>query len=81
MKNFLLLCISLLVLNCSDRDRSNPLDPTNPVTGGAPTVLVIQSNRDTVTIHWNAMAVDDLESYRIYRGIGSKNKHTKSNDK
>ena len=71
MKDFLLLCIALLVLACSDRERSNPLDPTNPVTGGAPTGLVIQSNRDTVTIQWNAMAVDDLESYRIYRGIGN----------
>lgn len=71
MKNFLLLCIMLLVLNCSDRDRSNPLDPTNPVTGGAPIGLFIKSNRDTITIQWNGMAVDDLESYRIYRGIGN----------
>ena len=71
MKNFLLLCISLLALNCSDRDRSNPLDPTNPVTGGAPIGLSIQSNRDTITIQWNAMAIDNLESYRIYRGIGN----------
>ena len=71
MKRFLLLFIALLVISCSDRERSNPLDPTNPVTGGAPTGLVIQSNRDTVTLQWNAMAVDDLESYRIYRGIGN----------
>ena len=71
MKDFLLLCIALLVLSCSDRGRSNPLDPTNPITGGAPTGLAIQSNRDTVTIQWNAMAVDDLDSYRIYRGIGN----------
>ena len=71
MKKFLLLCISLLVLNCSDRDRSNPLDPTNPVTGGAPIGLSIQSNRDTITIQWNGMAINDLESYRIYRGIGN----------
>ena len=71
MKKFLLLCISLLALNCSDRDRSNPLDPTNPVTGGAPIGLSIQSNRDTITIQWNGMAINDLESYRIYRGIGN----------
>ena len=71
MKKFLLLCISVLALNCSDRDRSNPLDPTNPVTGGAPIGLSIQSNRDTITIQWNGMAINDLEGYRIYKGIGN----------
>ncbi len=64
-----LLLAGLLIGACSDRERSNPLDPLNPVTHGAPTGFYAATNRDTAHLSWQPMDVDSLLGYRIHRGV------------
>ncbi|MCH7496872.1 MAG: hypothetical protein IH971_03360 [Candidatus Marinimicrobia bacterium] len=66
-----LLLAGLLTLACSDRARSNPLDPLNPVSHGAPTGFHAATNRDTAHLVWQSMDVDGLLGYRIHRGVGN----------
>ncbi|MFQ5603507.1 MAG: hypothetical protein ACE5HS_09595 [bacterium] len=60
-----LICI--LFIACTDRDRTNPLDPKNPETLGRPTGVTVISNLDTVKLSWNFISLNDLVGYRIYR--------------
>jgi len=62
-----LACIFLLFFHCSNRDRSNPLDPNNPETHGRPTGLQITSDRHTVTLTWDKIDLSGMTGYRIYR--------------
>jgi hypothetical protein len=57
----------LMQVGCSDRERLNPLDPSNPYSQGAPTGLRLFSQRDAVTLQWSPIQVNDLEQYFIYR--------------
>ncbi len=52
---------------CTDRERSNPLDPKNPDTQGKPTGLRVYSIQDTVFLQWDAINLDDLIGYQLYR--------------
>ncbi|UCD37912.1 MAG: hypothetical protein JSW54_00030 [Fidelibacterota bacterium] len=70
MRFILLLLVTILAMTCSDRERSNPLDPANPYTHGAPTSFRAVTNRDTVRLYWDSMLVKDLTGYRIYRSLG-----------
>ncbi len=54
--------------SCSDRERTNPLDPVNPETRGAPVGLKIQSNRDSMKLSWEIMEVNDYTYTEIYKG-------------
>ena len=62
-----LACVFLLFLHCSNRDRSNPLDPNNPETRGRPTGLQIVSDRHIVTLSWDNIDLSGMSGYRIYR--------------
>ncbi len=62
-----LAAILLLVYGCADRDRNNPLDPKNPNTRGKPSGLRVVSVQDTVSLRWDALALDDLTAYKVYR--------------
>lgn len=64
---FLPAMLLIMQTSCSDRERLNPLDPSNPYSQGAPTGFRLFSHRDTVTLLWSPMAVNDLEHYIIYR--------------
>ena len=64
---FLSSTLFLLQIGCSDRERLNPLDPSNPYSQGAPTGLQVFSQRDAVTLRWSPIKVNDLEHYYIYR--------------
>ncbi|MBN1481160.1 hypothetical protein EH223_01725 [candidate division KSB1 bacterium] len=57
----------MMLVSCSDRARLNPLDPNNPYSQGAPTGVRLFSQRNTVTLLWSPMPVNDLEHYIIYR--------------
>lgn len=70
MKVLPVLVAGLLVWTCSSRERTNPLDPRNPVTGGAPTGFHAIANRDTAFLTWNPVDVSGLAGYHIFRSIG-----------
>jgi len=57
----------IYLFSCADRKRLNPLDPENPNTLGQPTGLSVTSLRDTVTLRWNQLTLNDLSGFRIYR--------------
>ena len=52
-KVILSYALMLFLLSCSKRDRLNPLDVENPITGGKPTGLELVPIRDIVEISWN----------------------------
>jgi hypothetical protein len=59
-------CILLGVIwGCSNRKRSNPLDPLNPDTGGKPTGLRVVTEKHTAIIEWHALSVSG--GFNIYR--------------
>lgn len=64
---FYILILIFGMLGCADRDRENPLDPKNSDTLGKPTGLSVTSRRDTVTLSWNRINLDDLSGFQIYR--------------
>ncbi|MFB0516848.1 MAG: hypothetical protein ACETWG_09645 [Candidatus Neomarinimicrobiota bacterium] len=70
MKFALLSLAVLLVVACSNRERTNPLDPDNPVTHGAPTGFRAVANRDTARLSWDPLEVSNLDKYYIYRCVG-----------
>jgi sugar lactone lactonase YvrE len=67
----ILLCCAAVIQTfaCADRQRLNPLDPQNPATLGQPTGLSVISWRDTVTLHWDKLALRDLNGVRVYRRL------------
>ncbi len=54
-------------LSCSNRERTNPLDPMNPNTQGHIQRVRLLSEKDTVTIEWDAFALQGITGYRVYR--------------
>jgi len=58
----------ILLLSCTDRERSNPLDQKNPETLGRPTGLNVISIQDTIFLNWDIIELSDLTGYQIYRG-------------
>ncbi len=70
MRGTLVVVLGLLmVTDCSERERSNPLDPNNPITAGAPVGLRVVTNRDSAWAEWTPFAVDSLAGYQVYRWI------------
>lgn len=64
---FVIFVLVILLVSCTDRERSNPLDPKNPETLGRPSGLNVISIQDTVFLNWDAIKVIDLTGYQIYR--------------
>ncbi len=62
------LVLLILLLSCTDRERSNPLDLKNPETLGRPTGLTVISIQDTIFLNWDIIELSDLTGYQIYRG-------------
>ncbi len=57
------------------RDRRNPLDPGNPVTGGRPQNLRALGNNEHVGLSWAPVGLSDVVGYRLYResgGVGAR---------
>ncbi len=61
------IIVVVSLLGCSNRERSNPLDPRNPETRGKPTGLWIQSDRHNIILEWHLLQVDGLLGYHVYR--------------
>jgi len=64
----------ILLLSCTDRERSNPLDLKNPETLGRPTGLTVISIQDTIFLNWDIIELSDLTGYQIYRGSDTSTK-------
>ncbi len=62
-----LILIGGLAAGCSDRPRTNPLDPANPETGGRPVGVTVVSILDTIEVRWQAVPLRDLSGYNLYR--------------
>jgi len=73
MKFIITPIIALLIISCSEREHLNPFDPENPDTHGAPTGLVIVSNRNRIDLSWDPMDINGLSYYQIYRSVDSYN--------
>ncbi|HWR82119.1 MAG TPA: VCBS repeat-containing protein [Candidatus Deferrimicrobium sp.] len=63
----MLVCIGLLGLNCSQKDRSNPLDPDNPATHGDPFELTLTMKPSGVRLDWESPPLSAVAGFRIYR--------------
>ena len=64
---FWVCLIVLLVSFCSDRQRTNPLDPRNPNSGGRIRQVGLVSRDDEVTVYWEALALEGITGYNVYR--------------
>ncbi len=69
MTVIIIIAAFLLMNNCSDRERTNPFDPNNPFTHGAPTNVRVKSHRNTIELRWSKIDVEDLSHYQISRAI------------
>lgn len=56
---------------CSNRERSNPLDPANVLTGGAPQGFVAIAGDHLVELRWQAAPPQVPLGYRITRATGN----------
>jgi DNA-binding beta-propeller fold protein YncE len=64
----LALAFAFVAAGCSDRPRSNPLDPENPDTGGGPTAFVALAENGQVELRWNrAPSRADLLGFLLER--------------
>ncbi len=52
---------------CQGRDRSNPLDPLNPETGGSPDNLNAVAGNGEVSLEWRDLGFTDLIGYELLR--------------
>ena len=58
----------LLLFNaCSDRKRTNPLDPQNPETKGKPVGLYIYAEEHRVTLGWKPLSLKGITAINVYK--------------
>lgn len=63
----LLALVALCAAGCSKRDRLNPLDVGNPVTGGAPEGFNAIADFSTIRLVWTARPDLAIDGYQLYR--------------
>lgn len=61
-----LLCV-LILNSCSQRERSNPLDPKNPFTSGVESTFRAIAGNQKVTLLWDVGKRDDVSGFEIFR--------------
>ncbi len=52
---------------CTDRPRSNPLDPRNPVTHGRPPAPRVVTGSGVAVLAWEPLDLGSLDGYRVER--------------
>jgi DNA-binding beta-propeller fold protein YncE len=67
----LLVLLLTAALACSNRERTNPLDPKNPDTDGIPWELAATAGDQAVDIGWQTLDFTDLAGFRLARALGA----------
>lgn len=67
-----MLIAGLALLGCSKRERSNPLDPGNPTTGGAPSNFRALAGDGRVTLVWDPTNASGLRGFRLFRRVAGE---------
>lgn len=62
-----LLGCGLALTACSNRERTNPLDPLNPETAGIPAGFRAVAASGEVQLYWTLLEVPDLAGYEVHR--------------
>jgi DNA-binding beta-propeller fold protein YncE len=62
-----LLLVFAALVGCSTRERTNPLDPQNPETGGTPAGFTAFARNQLVELRWFPLAVPGLQGYELSR--------------
>jgi len=70
------IIFTLFIFFCSDRERLNPLDPSNPVTHGVPQDLELSSNKKNISIRWSKINNNSITGYNIWRTQSDQEKLT-----
>lgn len=63
----LLALLALLLPGCSRRERTNPLDPANPQTGGRPDGFNAIAGFSNVVLQWNARTDLAIDGFQLFR--------------
>ena len=66
-KIIILIIFINLFLNCTNRERLNPIDPQNSETGGRLQGLSIYSEFDRAVLQWQQLPLKNIQGYRVYR--------------
>ena len=66
-RSLIFACVCLCCLSCGHKDRSNPLDPSNRVTHGAPPGFTAVALDGRVAIRWDPLRVEGLLGLNLYR--------------
>ena len=73
MRRFLPLLAALGALaGCSSREHLNPLDPENPVTGGAPAGFTAVAGDGSVRLTWVTTRNASIVGYRVSRRLATE---------
>ncbi len=65
----LIVAAALALAGCSQRDRSNPLDPANPQTGGRPSGFNAIAGYASVQLQWNPQPELGVDGFQVYRRL------------
>jgi len=63
------LLAAVVLGGCDERDRTNPLDPENPDTGGVPDWLRATADHRAVDLRWEAPPTGGLERVELLRSV------------
>ncbi|MBI1798200.1 MAG: hypothetical protein HYR73_00770 [Candidatus Eisenbacteria bacterium] len=71
-RDLLVLALLVLAAGCGERQRLNPFDPGNPVTGGRPPGFEALADDGLVRLRWNPTPSPDLRGYELFRRIAGE---------
>jgi hypothetical protein len=80
-KILIFIALLFIIYGCSERERSNPLDPENVETGGALTGLTADwqglsdSSLSGIRLSWDGVSHSDLKGYNVYRKTPSDSEY------
>ena len=63
------LALFITLLACSDRPRSNPLDPQNTDSNNANAGFNALAGNEQVLLHWDQLTFEDLRGIRVQRAV------------
>jgi YVTN family beta-propeller protein len=70
LKILLLLQVAI-ILSCSERERSNPLDPQGPSKSKDLFGVIATPGNDVINLEWNMYDFDNFEQFKVHRSTDS----------